>query len=186
MSPRPKRLRKISNPPLISGFKPYGGNPGNGEIFLHFEEYESVRLCDYEMLNHHQAAVEMNVSRPTITRIYSRARQKIALALVEGKQIIIEGGKVYFDSEWYTCGECGCYFNHPEKEKVVGQCPLCGSIQFENYENMTDEVTEHNPKCNDQCVCPECGLVVEHQFGKACRSRVCPNCQVHLVRQNSK
>ena len=24
MSPRPFRLRKISNPPLISGFKPYG------------------------------------------------------------------------------------------------------------------------------------------------------------------
>ncbi len=62
MSPRPFRLRKISNPPVISGFKPYGleKNATKPEsVFLHLEEYEALRLCDYEMLNHHQAAILM-------------------------------------------------------------------------------------------------------------------------------
>ena len=85
MSPRPKRLRRVSNPPLISGFKPYGNKDVEGsgrKIFLHFEEYEALRLCDHELLNHLEASKEMEVSRPTLTRIYAAARQKIADALV--------------------------------------------------------------------------------------------------------
>src|ERR1035437_5521405 len=104
MSPRPLRLRKISNPPIISGFRPYGNHKTDKKpevIFLYLEEYEALRLCDYNMFNHHQAAETMDISRPTLTRIYARARQKIAEALVLGKQIIIEGGKIYFDSEWF-------------------------------------------------------------------------------------
>ena len=69
MSPRPLRLRKISNPPIISGFRPYGNKKNNGKagtVFLLLEEYEALRLCDYEMLNHHQASVIMNISRPTL------------------------------------------------------------------------------------------------------------------------
>jgi len=129
MSPRPTRLRKISKPPIISGFKPYGSKDYQikGDVFLQLEEYEAIRLCDYEMLNHHQASVIMNVSRPTLTRIYSKARQKLAEALVQGKQIIIEGGKIYFDSEWYSCKMCGSYFNNPEKQKEISECPLCKS-----------------------------------------------------------
>ncbi|MBE0637108.1 MAG: DUF134 domain-containing protein [Bacteroidales bacterium] len=184
MSPRPKRLRKISNPPVVSGFKPYGGEPSSGDVFLHFEEYEALRLCDYELMNHHQAAEAMNVSRPTLTRIYSRARQKIAWALVEGKPLIIEGGKVYFDSNWYACNSCGCYFNHPEKDKPLDRCPLCGSDQFENYDAINEEIHEPNPRCTDLCVCPKCGFEKEHQFGKPCRSEVCPECDVNLVRKS--
>ncbi|HNR40770.1 MAG TPA: DUF134 domain-containing protein [Bacteroidales bacterium] len=128
MSPRPHRLRKISNPPVISGFKPYRNKTidENAEaIFLQYEEYETLRLCDHEMLNHKQASERMAVSRPTLTRIYSSARQKIAEAFVMGKQIIIEGGKIYFDSEWYTCRRCGCYFNNPEKDSWTNNCPMC-------------------------------------------------------------
>lgn len=130
MSPRPTLLRKVSNPPVISGMKPYGGkvNQQQGEtIFLQYEEYEAIRLCDHQGLNHNDAAQQMGVSRPTLTRIYARGRKKIAEALVEGKQLILEGGKVYFDSEWYTCNSCKCYFNHPEKQIAVKSCPLCGS-----------------------------------------------------------
>ena len=135
MSPRPFRLRKISNPPLISGFKPYGSKKRSdnwGSVFLHLEEYEALRLCDYEMLNHHQASILMAVSRPTLSRIYSKARQKIAEALVLGKQIIIEGGKIYFDSEWYSCKACGCFFNNPDKQEEIKECPLCRSSDFSN------------------------------------------------------
>jgi len=115
MLPGPFILRKISNPPVISGFKPYGNKKNQGKsecVILHFEEYETLRLCDYEMLNHHQASVMMAVSGPRLTRIYSKARQKIAEAFVPGKQIIIEGGKICFDSECYSCKD--------------GICPVCG------------------------------------------------------------
>ena len=137
MSPRPIRLRKISNPPLISGFRPYGRKNSAGkteDVFLHLEEYESLRLCDYELLNHQQASLIMNVSRPTLTRIYARARLKIAEAFVMGKQIIIEGGKIYFDSEWFLCGKCGAIFNNPAKQTEIKECPLCRSSNLRSYD----------------------------------------------------
>lgn len=77
----------------------------------------------------------MDVSRPTLTRIYARARQKIAEALVTGKQIIIEGGKIYYDSDWYSCAGCGCYFNNPFKEMEIKECPLCGDSKVTFYDN---------------------------------------------------
>jgi predicted DNA-binding protein (UPF0251 family) len=133
MAPRPLRLRKVSSPPVISGLKPYGGKASDGihdVIFLHLEEYEAIRLCDHEQMNHQQASALMGVSRPTLTRIYARARHKIADALVTGKQLIIEGGKIYFDSEWYTCGSCGCYFNNPDRMLKVEHCALCRSTKI--------------------------------------------------------
>ena len=141
MSPRPFRLRRISDPPVISGFKPYGGNNKgeNESVFLHLEEYEALRLCDHEMLNHHQASLLMSVSRPTLTRIYSSARKKVAEAIVMGKLIIIEGGKVYFDSEWYSCNNCGCFFNNPDKINGILECPLCRKKDFSKFNNISDE-----------------------------------------------
>ena len=145
MSPRPIRLRKISNPPVISGFRPYGSKKTNGKteaVFLHLEEYEALRLCDYELLNHQQASLVMNVSRPTLTRIYSRARLKIAESFVLGKQIIIEGGKIYFDSEWYSCKTCKCIFNNPEKQLEIKECPLCRSSYIVSYDEGFDKPEE--------------------------------------------
>ena len=145
MSPRPLRLRRISNPPVISGFKPYGGKNShekNETVFLHIEEYEALRLCDYVLLNHHQASVIMDVSRPTLTRIYARARQKLAEALVQGKQIIIEGGKIYFDSEWYSCRSCKSIFNNPDKQKELKECPLCGGTKLTIYDQGINEKEE--------------------------------------------
>ncbi len=145
MSPRQLRPRKLSAPPRISGMKPYGDQLPKGKpeaLFLQFEEYEALRLCDYLNLNHHQASMQMDVSRPTLTRIYARARQKVARALVEGKQIIVEGGKVYFDSDWYACRACGCHFNHPDKHKEVTACALCGSRDIAHCEGEPEGFDE--------------------------------------------
>ena len=50
MSPRPKNIRKVNNMPPVAGFKPIASNICRKDaIFLHFEEYEAIRLCDYEM-----------------------------------------------------------------------------------------------------------------------------------------
>lgn len=190
MSPRIKRPRKVLNPPVIKGFKPYGLESGKLKtepIFLLYEEYEALRLCDYDMCNHIDASGIMNVSRPTFTRIYSSARQKIAKAFVEGRQIAIEGGKVYFDSDWYSCSECKCSFNNPEKDRKIMCCPLCGSQQIApvNYNNEP-EIIDEKKACNDLCYCPECGFEQEHQRGNPCGRRYCPECNALMKKKVSQ
>ncbi|MDD2284868.1 MAG: DUF134 domain-containing protein [Paludibacter sp.] len=104
---RPKQHRKVGSPPLMKGYKPFGIPRTELEtIVLQFDEYEAIRLLDYEGLLQEQAAERMNVSRPTLTRIYEQARRSIAKAFVEGKMILIEGGNVESDRDWYRCNRC--------------------------------------------------------------------------------
>jgi predicted DNA-binding protein (UPF0251 family) len=105
--PRPKRNRTIVNPPIMEGFKPFGIAMTDLEpVILLYEEYESLRLSDYEGFTQEQSAEQMNVSRPTFTRIYEKARRAIAKAFVEGKAIFIEGGNYHTDDCWYKCEHC--------------------------------------------------------------------------------
>jgi predicted DNA-binding protein (UPF0251 family) len=135
--PRPKRIRKVTNPPHFKGFRPIGQPQENNPVVLNYEEYESIRLSDFELYGHLEASRMMEVSRPTYTRIYESARRKVAQAFVLGKTIVFEGGKVYFDSEWYLCKDCGCWFNHPAKDELVGRCALCGSTHIvQNPDNL--------------------------------------------------
>jgi predicted DNA-binding protein (UPF0251 family) len=188
MSPRIKRIRKVVNPPTIKGFKPYGlqRRDENAEsVNLLIEEYEALRLCDYESYNQFDASIMMGVSRPTFTRIYASALQKIATAFVEGRQMAIEGGKVYFDSDWYQCNDCLCFFNNPEKNILITHCPLCGSKEFQRnedvdlYENATSVPKE------DVCVCMKCHYEHRHRHGNPCKNEVCPQCGGIMHRRNN-
>ncbi len=131
--PRPKRIRKMNNPPHFKGFSPMGLPEEKNPVVINYEEYEAIRLSDYELNGHLEASRKMGISRPTYTRIYESARRKVARAFVEGKTIVFEGGKVYFDSDWYSCNHCGCWFNHPAKEEEIKNCTLCGSSDIEHY-----------------------------------------------------
>lgn len=129
--PRPKRNRKISNIPHFKGFRPIGIAEDSTPVILHLEEYEAIRLCDFELREQVEAAGLMEVSRPTFTRIYEKARRKIAQAFVSGKTIVFEGGKVFLDSEWFICKGCGCWFSNPTIEIPIKNCALCGSSDIE-------------------------------------------------------
>jgi len=61
-------------------------------VCLTVDEFEAIRLSDFEELTHAQAAQLMKVSRPTFTRILMAARRKVADGLVNIKSIKIEGG----------------------------------------------------------------------------------------------
>lgn len=189
MSPRIKTIRKVLNPPIIKGFKPYGQGNNSAEtasISLLYEEYEALRLCDYDMYNHIQASSAMGVSRPTFTRIYGSARQKIAQAFVEGRQIIIEGGKVYFDSDWYHCSKCHCFFNNPERDIEITNFPLCKSNSIANYDQTVNNKTEHNDSCNDMCICIQCGYEQIHIQANPCAQEICPVCNSNLTRKTKR
>ena len=178
--PRPKRIRKMNNPPHFKGFRPIGLPEGNNPVVINFEEYEAIRLSDFEFNGHVDAAQIMGVSRPTYTRIYESARRKVAQAFVLGKAIVFEGGKVYFDSEWYSCNNCGCWFNHPEKEEEIRNCTLCGSTNIEHYH----QEPQSGPT-DDICICPTCGFEKIHLPTTPCKSEICPNCNCHMIRKAS-
>lgn len=129
--PRPKQSRRISNPPIMLGFKPYG-IPRNllSSLSLLFDEYESIRLLDYEDMNQDQAAEQMNVSRPTLTRIYEKARKTIAQAFVEGKMIVIEGGNVQFGKQWFRCNRCFKLIGELENHVRCKDCKTFGDDEL--------------------------------------------------------
>ncbi len=186
MSPRIKRIRKVLNPPIIKGMKPYGRTAESVDqtsVTLLYEEYEALRMCDYDMINHHQASELMQVSRPTFTRIYASARQKIAQALVEGRPITIEGGKVYFDSDWYQCHHCKCHFNNPAKDVEIEECPLCGQAHVSRCDFDNTAESDKVNETLDVCICSHCGFEQPHQIGKPCKEEQCPQCKSQMNRK---
>ena len=129
--PRPKQFRKIFSPPLMIGFKPFGIPRSQlEEVVLHYDEYEAVRLLDYEGLMQEQAAERMNVSRPTLTRIYESARKTIAKAFVEGKMIVIEGGNVDFGRQWFRCRKCYKLIDGVENHIPCKNCMSFGNEEL--------------------------------------------------------
>lgn len=179
--PRLKTFRKVSAMPKVKGFIPFGGSDKSADqiVFLQLEEYEAFRLCDYEGHTHHEASNLMGVSRPTFTRIYATARSKIAIAFAEGRSIEIEGGKVYFDSQWFHCAVCGCYFNQVHHHEPKSQCPLCNSQQVSAFQDGSAE--DHSQ--DQACYCMECGLEVNLHDESSCSDQYCPACHVPLKKQ---
>jgi predicted DNA-binding protein (UPF0251 family) len=124
---RPRQKRVIQQPPKVKGFNPLGYySSKNSSIKLNLEEFECIRLLDFEGLSQEEAAEFMHVSRPTLTRIYEKARIKIAKTLIDGNQLLIEGGDFVFKENWYLCLQCHSKFNSPEKTELYS-CPLCTS-----------------------------------------------------------
>ena len=176
--PRPKRIRKMTNPPHFKGFRPIGLPEENVLVVLNYEEYEAIRLSDFEFLGQVEASGVMGISRSTYARIYESARRKVAQAFVLGKAIVFEGGKVYFDSEWFRCRSCTCCFNHPAKENEIMNCALCGSPEIEQCNDET-----HHNTTEDRCICLQCGKEHPHTPGIPCRKCICPDCNVAMVRK---
>ncbi|MDD3322589.1 MAG: DUF134 domain-containing protein [Paludibacter sp.] len=130
--PRPKQERRIDSPPLMLGFKPFGIKRNALEsVKLQIDEYEAIRLLDYEGLNQEQASERMNVSRPTLTRIYENARKTIAKALMEGKMILIEGGNVQFDRLWFRCKRCYKLVDGSENHLPCKDCETCNDEELQ-------------------------------------------------------
>lgn len=77
-------------------------------IMLGLDEFEAIRLIDLEGLQQEQAAQQMGVARTTVQAMYNTARRKLALALVEGKTLRIEGGDVAICEKRAHCARGGC------------------------------------------------------------------------------
>lgn len=124
---RRKRMRKVVAPPGFRGYKPYGNrHGGNAHVDLLYEEYEAIKLADYDLMTHLEASRLMGVSRATFARVYESARRKIARALVETLEIRSVFGDASLDQSWFMCDACQSKFNIPDKF-TEHHCPLCKS-----------------------------------------------------------
>jgi uncharacterized protein len=101
---RPKCYRNVCGMPDKNYFKPRGiPTLDLEEVVLNLDEFEAIRLADYEQLYQEDASVRMNISRQTFGRIINEAHRKIADVLINSKALKIEGGKITLD-ETRPCG----------------------------------------------------------------------------------
>lgn len=105
---RPMKCRKVCRLPMVDEFCPT--NSDNSEkIIMTVDEYEAIRLIDNQGFSQEECSVYMKVARTTAQQIYLSARKKLALMLVEGMSMRIEGGQyAVCDGVEQNCGCGGC------------------------------------------------------------------------------
>lgn len=154
--PRPRRIGRIFFNPSTTYFKPAGISIAQlKETILTKEELEVIRLIDYENQSQTKVAKEMKISQPTLSRLLTSARKKIADALVNGKAIKIQGG-VY---------------------KIVTRKSGAG---FGNRKGRMGGIAA-GP--SGKCICQNCGATAPHQMGIPCTQQKCPRCNNLMVRK---
>ena len=98
--PRTPKCRRICSFPDYYSFIPEEAEKENLEtIMMSLDEFETIRLLDYEGLNQEECAFRMGVARTTVTAMYENARKKLITAVVEGKRFSIAGGNIEIDRE---------------------------------------------------------------------------------------
>jgi predicted DNA-binding protein (UPF0251 family) len=103
---RPKKCRWVETVPGVTYFKPRGIPLRSlQQIVITVDELEAMRLADFLEMTQEEVAQRMQVSRPTVTRMLSRAHRAVAEALVNGKAICIQGGDYRVGQHCQDCGQ---------------------------------------------------------------------------------
>ena len=103
--PRPSKCRRVCAAPRCTRFEPQNADAAE-PVVLQVDEFETLRLMDYEDLTQEECARRMDVARTTVTGIYMRARRKVAAALVEGRPRCTSAAGAF--SVCKGGGGCGC------------------------------------------------------------------------------
>jgi predicted DNA-binding protein (UPF0251 family) len=129
--PRPLKSRTVNGRPAVTIFKPAGIPKFElEEVVLTLDEFEAMRLADFQGLYQDDAAASMNVSRQTLGNILVAAHRKLADCLVNGKALRIEGGPVDMNDRIFECGACAHRWSVPHGVERPAACPGCGSSDF--------------------------------------------------------
>jgi predicted DNA-binding protein (UPF0251 family) len=117
--------------PGVTFFKPQGIPLRSLEhTVITIDEMEAMRLSDFLGLNQEEVAKQMQVSRPTVTRMLARAHKAVADALAHGKAIRIEGGDYCLVGQSKVCRFCGQQESTSTKEGVDPE--TCSNCQNQN------------------------------------------------------
>jgi len=118
-------------------FKPAGRPTATlEEVALTLEEYEAIRLADFEGLYQEEAARRMGVSRQTFGRAVATARAKVARVLVLGCVLRVETAETLAsapgpDTREFFCRACGRRWREPFGAGRPAACPGCGGQKFQ-------------------------------------------------------
>jgi len=125
--PRPRCCSKITGRPLCAFYAP-GGAPAPPEdiVSLTLDEFEALRLADFEGLYQEDAAGRMRISRATFGRILESAHRKIAGALIKAKPLRIEDGAGVAPGPLsILCDRCPRRSNDGAGDGRNAGCPRC-------------------------------------------------------------
>lgn len=89
---RPNKNKKVCRLPVYPEFLTKGKEETENRLILSVEEFETLRLLDYLGMTQEECARQMEVGRATVQTLYTEARKKVARFLVEGTDLLIEGG----------------------------------------------------------------------------------------------
>jgi predicted DNA-binding protein (UPF0251 family) len=120
----------VAGEPGCEIFKPVGVPiSAIEEVVLSMDEFEAIRLADFDGLYHDKAAEQMKVSRQTFGRIIQAARHKVAQVLVKGLALRIEGGEIEMAKmRTFECMKCQHTWNVPFGTGRPAQCPACNDV----------------------------------------------------------
>lgn len=130
---RPSRCRRVCSEPDYDSFSP-DGILSEADVIITVDEYEAIRLIDYEKKTQEECANAMQISRTTVTAIYDRARYKIADCIVNGKAFYISGGNYRLcDGSAQHCKETNCRRRNVTKYlEKKGEKILRVAVTYEN------------------------------------------------------
>jgi len=161
--PRPRRFRFIRFRPHATHFKPVGIPFRHLEQKeLTFTEAEAIRLIDLEEMPQNKAAKKMKISQPTLSRLLTSARKKLADSIINSKSIKIQGGNFKMAQQGRGQG-----FGRGRGAGRQGRGRMGGFAA--------------GPGGN--CVCPKCGYKEPQIIGQPCMNKKCPKCQTNMTRE---
>ncbi|MFK5954402.1 MAG: DUF134 domain-containing protein [Desulfobacterium sp.] len=136
--PRPKNPRTIHAPPSVEGFRPRGTGQKQ-EIILSVEEFEAIRLVDFEGLDQTRAADLMRISRQTFGRVLRSGRFTLSKALVKGLHLKVEGGCYRIRGNGHAHGQGNGLGNQRRRQGAIDplepqQISSGGNVMVENNE----------------------------------------------------
>lgn len=140
--PKPKKTRFVQQPPAAVYFKPQGIPLFQLEqVVLDVDEFEAIRLVDYEGLHLENAAKRLQVSRATCARIIDSAHHKIGTALTHGYAIRIEGGSFVLGKNRYRCRDCGSRWDIEIGDRTgPGRAVACPACRSDRVQDIGKEV----------------------------------------------
>ncbi len=107
---RPCKLRRICAIPECGQFGPKTcSNKNKPLITMGLDEYETIRLIDWEGQTQEECAAQMNIARTTVQAIYTSARRKLAESLVTGAELNISGGNYELCNRVRRNSSCKCH-----------------------------------------------------------------------------
>lgn len=107
---RPSKVRRVCHDPgdfYITTEKELQAKGSEDTIVMTVDEYETIRLIDYENVSQEECAVRMNIARTTAQAIYNSARLKLAKCLIDGMNLHIAGGNFDLCDGSAGCPKCG-------------------------------------------------------------------------------